>query len=111
VPLTVSLDDVLVDAGAAVDAEVILAGDVFYDRDMADQIRPFLNRAHGRGATVLVGDPGRHYLPRQGLRRLETYQVPVPLDLEGMRTKATTVWQLTDELAARPEAGRPDRTT
>jgi hypothetical protein len=35
----------------------------------------------------------------------------VPLDLEGMRTKATTVWQLTDELAARPEAGRPDRTT
>jgi predicted nicotinamide N-methyase len=98
VRLTADLADALADAGAGVDADVILAGDVFYDRDMADAVRPFLDRAHARGATVLVGDPGRHYLPRHGLRRLDSYDVPVPVDLEGMRVRRTAVWQLTGEL-------------
>ncbi|GDY31954.1 class I SAM-dependent methyltransferase [Gandjariella thermophila] len=98
VHLTASLDDVLADAGATVDADLVLAGDVFYDRDMAERVRPFLNRAHTRGATVLVGDPGRHYLPRAGLERLADYEVPVPVDLEGMRTRATTVWRVTGDL-------------
>jgi predicted nicotinamide N-methyase len=57
------------------DAEVVLAGDVFYDRPMADRMSAFLRRALDRGARVLVGDPGRDYLPDAGLEVLTTYQV------------------------------------
>ncbi len=45
------------------DAEVILAGDVFYSRDMATRMLGFMTRARSRGAEVLVGDPGRAFLP------------------------------------------------
>jgi predicted nicotinamide N-methyase len=95
-----SLADLLDGDGG--DAEVVLAGDVFYDRDMTERVRPFLDRAHARGATVLVGDPSRSYLPQAGLRRMETYRVPVPLTLEGVETKSTAVWQQTGELLAKP---------
>ena len=54
------------DAGAADPgpADVVLAGDAFYDRSMASLMLPFLERASRAGALVLVGDPGRAYLPR-----------------------------------------------
>jgi predicted nicotinamide N-methyase len=55
------------------DADVVLAGDVFYDRAMADQVMPFLRQALARGATVLVGDPGRSELPLDELELLATY--------------------------------------
>lgn len=76
------------------DTDVILAGDVFYDRDMAARVLPFLHRAHTRGTLVLIGDPQRAHLPTTGLTRLATHHVPVPLDLEGTTTRTTTVWQL-----------------
>lgn len=55
------------------DAELILAGDVFYNRSMADRFMPFLRRAAARGAQVLVGDPGRADMPRDQLEILATY--------------------------------------
>ncbi|MDP3524153.1 MAG: 50S ribosomal protein L11 methyltransferase, partial [Hoeflea sp.] len=47
--------------------DIVLAGDVFYDRAMADLVWPWLTALARRGATVLVGDPGRAYCPKQGL--------------------------------------------
>jgi predicted nicotinamide N-methyase len=75
-------------------ADVVLAGDVFYSREMAARVLPFLRRAAARDAVVLVGDPGRAYLPRSGLRRLAVYDVPVPEALESTTVRRTTVWQV-----------------
>ena len=75
------------------DAEVILAGDVCYDRAMADRVLPFLARAAARGIQVLVGDPGRAHFPKTGFHALATYSVPVTGVLEAHDTTPTTVWQ------------------
>lgn len=87
-----AFEDLLDGDGAP--AEVVLAGDVFYERAMADRFLPFLRRAQARGALVIVGDPGRAYLPRDRFTGLATYEVPVVADLEDTALKATTVWQL-----------------
>ncbi|BAL92024.1 hypothetical protein AMIS_68040 [Actinoplanes missouriensis 431] len=73
---------------------VVLAGDVFYSREMAGRVLPFLRRAAGRGSLVLVGDPGRAYLP-EGLIRRAVYEVPVSEALESVAIRRTTVWQVT----------------
>ncbi|MFF1790570.1 class I SAM-dependent methyltransferase [Kitasatospora sp. NPDC058243] len=83
----------LVDGDGA-PADVVLAGDVFYERAMAARFLPFLERAAARGATVIVGDPGRAYLPRERFTALAAYQVPVVADLEDTAVKTTTVWRL-----------------
>lgn len=74
--------------------DVVLAGDVFYSKPMAEGFTDWFARLAARGASVLVGDPGRAYLPRQRLRELATYQVPVTRDLEDAEVKKTTVWTL-----------------
>ena len=56
--------------------DVVLAGDVCYDRAMTERVLPFLGQAWLRGATVLLGDPGRAYLPREGLLAAAAYDVP-----------------------------------
>jgi len=83
-------DDIV---GCAVDADVILAGDVFYDHDFAASLVPWLRRMAGEGRTVLVGDPGRAYLPKDRLEVQATYQVPVTRALEDSEIKKTTVWR------------------
>ncbi|CDZ52712.1 class I SAM-dependent methyltransferase [Neorhizobium galegae] len=79
--------------GKAVEADVILAGDVFYDRDFAAALIPWLTRLAGEGKLVLVGDPGRSYLPKDRLKSLAVYQVPVTRALEDSEVKETTVWR------------------
>jgi predicted nicotinamide N-methyase len=74
--------------------DVILAGDVFYDREMAASVWPRLQQAAAQGCLVLVGDPGRSYVPRSGLEALATYEVPVLSSLEDSDVKKTTVWQV-----------------
>ena len=81
--------------GKAVDAEVILAGDVFYDRSFADMLVPWFRKLAGEGRLVLVGDPGRAYLPKDCLEPLAVYQVPVTRALEDAEVKRTTVWRFT----------------
>jgi predicted nicotinamide N-methyase len=76
------------------DFPVILAGDVFYSRQMAGRVLPFLRRAAGAGCLVLVGDPGRAYLPAEGLVARATYDVPVIESLESVPMRRTTVWQV-----------------
>ena len=79
--------------GRAVDADVILAGDVFYDREFADVLIPWFARLAGEGKLVLVGDPGRSYCPKDRLEKLAVYAVPVTRALEDSEVKRTTVWR------------------
>jgi predicted nicotinamide N-methyase len=76
------------------DADVVLAGDVFYSKAMADRMLGFLRRARLAGARVLVGDPERAFLPRDQFRALTTVSVPVTQALESADVKQTTVWEL-----------------
>lgn len=72
--------------------DVICAGDVCYERDMAERVTDWLHALAQRGATVLIGDPGRSYLPRARLKELADYQVPVTRALEDAEVKHTKVW-------------------
>jgi len=89
VAVAVSDTDLLDGAGA--DAEVVLAGDVFYSRDMAERVRRFLERVVRRGAQVLVGDPGRDFLPHDWLQPLTTYEIPTTDGIENAEIKQTQV--------------------
>ncbi len=75
--------------------EVILAADVCYERPMAERILPWLRRAALTGTDILIADPGRAYLPREGLSALARYDVPASLDLENRPVMTTTVYRLT----------------
>jgi predicted nicotinamide N-methyase len=77
--------------------DVVLAGDVFYERKMAARVEPWLRRLAGRGARVLVGDPKRHYLPRTGLTRRARYTVPTTRELEDRDLCDSAVWELSAE--------------
>jgi len=74
--------------------DVILAGDLFYERDTAARALAFLDRNRTAGSRVLIGDPGRTYLPKERLTRLAEYSVPVTRELEDMEIKRTSVWEL-----------------
>jgi len=101
VALNAAANDVTVDfvrgdlIGRAVDAEVVLAGDVFYDKGFAEALVPWFRRLAGEGRLVLVGDPGRSYLPKDCLEPLASYEVPVTRALEDAEIKKTTVWRFT----------------
>ena len=70
---------------------VVLAGDVCYDREMTGRVLPYLHAARQRGCEVLLGDPGRVYLPGDGLSELASYDVP---ETEGPGRRRSTVWRL-----------------
>jgi predicted nicotinamide N-methyase len=86
--------DDLLGGAAAPDAQTILAGDIFYERDTAERAFAFLSAQAARGTAVLIGDPGRSYLPTDKLRKLAEYKVPVTRDLEDAEIKNTAVWTL-----------------
>jgi predicted nicotinamide N-methyase len=97
VRIATGLGDVL--DGPVPDADVVTAGDVFYNRELAERMLAFLTRAADAGALVLVGDPGRAYVPERHLRAVVTYDVPTTHDLESTDVKRTTVWKLTNKIA------------
>jgi predicted nicotinamide N-methyase len=74
--------------------DVILVGDLFYERDTAARALAFLARHAAIGTRVLIGDPGRTYLPKDRLTRLAEYAVPVTRELEDLEIKRTGVWEL-----------------
>jgi len=75
--------------------DVVLAGDVFYSKAMADRMLDFLRRAARTGARVLVGDPGRGFLQRAHFIEVTRYDVPVRPVLEDVSVKRTTIWEVT----------------
>jgi len=54
---------------------------------------PWFEELRRDGVVVLIGDPGRSYLPKSGLERLAVYEVPVTRALEDSEIKRTTVWR------------------
>jgi predicted nicotinamide N-methyase len=95
--------DVLDEEPPAVD--VILAGDCWYDARLAARVMPWLRRARDRGIEVLVGDPGRRYLPTDELVELASYEVRTTTELEDLERKQGRVYAL------RPaDAGAPSPT-
>ncbi|WP_425340538.1 class I SAM-dependent methyltransferase [Ciceribacter sichuanensis] len=79
--------------GQSLDVDLVLAGDVFYDRDFAAALVEWFTGLSAGGVTVLVGDPGRSYRPTDRLEPLATYEVPVTRVLEDAEVKKTTVWK------------------
>jgi predicted nicotinamide N-methyase len=96
VRLTPCNDDLLA-APANERWDAILAGDIFYERDTAERAFPFLSHQAARGATVLIGDPGRSYLPKERLTKLAEYSVPVTRELEDAEIKRTAVWTIRND--------------
>jgi predicted nicotinamide N-methyase len=89
IPPVAVLGDVLGEEPPAVD--VVLAGDVCYDRVMSERVLPWLEAARARGAEIYLGDPGRPYVPTDRLTEMATFDVP---DTEGPQVRRTTVWRL-----------------
>lgn len=84
--------------------EVVLAGDVFYDAAMSQRVLPWLLAAATAGSRVLVGDPGRHYLPRALMTQTGEYDIATTRELEGVELKRVRVYELVSQLSA---AARP----
>lgn len=74
--------------------DVVLAGDVFYDAAMSERVQPWLLAAAAAGSRVVVGDPGRHYLPRALMTEVASYDVPTTRELEGVEVKTVRVFEL-----------------
>ena len=93
VAITVTTADVLdrVDQGWW---EVVTAGDVCYERPMAGRVTLWLRALAARGCLVLLGDPGRAYLPTQGMRERARYLVPTSRELEDRESRDTVVWEV-----------------
>jgi predicted nicotinamide N-methyase len=84
--------DVLDDPGPP-DADIVLAGDCWYEAGFAARVTPYLRRAQGHGLEVLIGDPGRRYLPTDELTRLAAYDVRTTTELEDLDLKRGTVYR------------------
>ncbi len=80
--------------GKPTDADVILVGDLFYDRDLAPRVLAWLIEQQAASKTVLIGDPGRTYLPRDQLEQIAAYDIPVTRALEDAEVKRAAVWRL-----------------
>jgi predicted nicotinamide N-methyase len=74
--------------------QVVLAGDVCYERTESERILSWLRGLAGQGTEVLLADPGRHYAPTDGLELLATYEVPTLMELESQPTRRTRLWRL-----------------
>jgi predicted nicotinamide N-methyase len=74
--------------------DIILVGDLFYEKSLAERVFAWLSAAKQNGTDILIGDPGRSYLPKDKLTKLAEYNVPVTRDLEDAEIKRTAVWTL-----------------
>ena len=88
VTIATTADDII---GTAQNFDVILVGDMCYERPLAERLMAWLKTS---AAVILLGDPGRSYFPKQGLERLAVYNVAVSRDLEDREIRETGVWRL-----------------
>jgi predicted nicotinamide N-methyase len=91
VALEITCDDLI---GSPAAHDLILVGDLFYDRDIAARLIDWLEALERQGAAVLIGDPGRSYLPKARLEQLAGYDAPVSRALEDAEIKRAAVWRL-----------------
>jgi predicted nicotinamide N-methyase len=84
------------------DADVVLAGDCWYEAPLAARVLPWLRRAQEAGLDILVGDPGRRYLPADELVELARYEVRTTTELEDLELKQGRVFALRPTAEAKP---------
>lgn len=89
VALPATAEDLLARPPEAFD--VILVGDLFYEKAVAARCLAWLRQS---SSDMLIGDPGRSYLPKDQLIEVASYSVPVSRDLEDAEIKKTAVWRL-----------------
>ena len=87
--ITVTQDDLI---GTANVWDVILVGDLFYERPLAERLLAWLTPL---GVPVLLGDPGRNYFPKTQMENLARYSIPTSRDLEDREIRDTGVYRLT----------------
>jgi predicted nicotinamide N-methyase len=100
--IAITGDDVI---GVSGDWDVILVGDLFYERPLAERLLSWLAPFKAaRNTDVLLGDPGRSYFPKEGIERLAMYTVQTTRELEDREIRETGVYRLS-EVAGRNSAG------
>lgn len=80
-------------SGPPPEADVFLAGDICYEKPMADAMLTFFRRL-GAKCSVYIGDPHRSYFPKDGLRRCADYDITTTADIEDQASKPAAVWKL-----------------
>ena len=74
--------------------DTVIAGDICYEREMSARVFAWLRELAGRGALVLIGDPGRNYLPSSHLVEIAVYDVATTRELEDREVRRTKVWHV-----------------
>lgn len=92
VEVAVRQDDVV--GRLDIDADVILAGDICYERTQASRFETWLRALADTGRTVIVGDPGRTYFPRQGMEKLATWSIETSREIEHDAVREASVWRV-----------------
>jgi predicted nicotinamide N-methyase len=91
VEVTVTADDVV---GQPCQWDLVVAGDVCYERPMTEHIFPWLRALAAAGATVIMADPGRAYLPKTGLLEVARTTVATSLELEDRTLREVVVYRI-----------------
>ncbi len=84
----------LLAAAPTAEWEVVLVGDLYYERTLAERVTAYIEAAATNGATILIGDPGRSYFPKGRFTKVAEYRVAVTRELEDAEIKQTAVWRL-----------------
>jgi predicted nicotinamide N-methyase len=92
--LDTSAEDWLAGADAMPETDVVIAGDVCYEKEMSVRALAWLRGHANAGRLVLLGDPGRNYFSAQGLEELARYEIPTSLQLENRGMRETVVWRV-----------------
>jgi predicted nicotinamide N-methyase len=92
VAVAVATTDLIGTSGDAWD--VVLVGDMCYEQPLAERLTFWLRALAGDGVTVLLGDPGRSYVPTSGLTKLARYTVPTSRELEDRESRDGVVWRV-----------------
>lgn len=74
--------------------DVVLAGDVCYEKPMAEKVFAWMRRCAAAGADVLMADPGRAYLPRTGLMKVAAFTIACSLELEDRTSRDAVVYKV-----------------
>ena len=80
--------------GEVLDVDLVLAGDMTYDRELTERVVAWFTLLAGRGVTVLVGDPSRGFLDPVGLERVGCYDAPADNDAHGQWLRPTAVYRV-----------------
>ena len=78
------------------EADLLIAADIFYTREIAEQLEPLLRDKAAAGVEVWIADGGRPYMPARGLTLLARHIVPTPQELEDAAFREAKLWRITE---------------